>query len=71
MLRVWDCLFLEGSKILLRVALTLITLNKDRLLKCTNFPQAVEVFKDIVKDPITLECHTFMQVILQEIIICV
>ncbi|XP_055867813.1 growth hormone-regulated TBC protein 1-like isoform X1 [Biomphalaria glabrata] len=60
-LRVWDCLFLEGSKILLRVALTLITLNKDRLLKCTNFPQAVEVFKDIVKDPITLECHTFMQ----------
>ncbi|CAG5119981.1 unnamed protein product [Candidula unifasciata] len=60
-LRIWDCLFLEGSKILLRVALTLITLNKDSLLKCTNFPQAVDVFKDIVNDPVTLDCHSFLQ----------
>lgn len=60
-MRIWDCLFMEGSKILLRVALTLISLNKDRLLKCTNFPQAVDVFKDIVKDPATLDCHSFMQ----------
>ncbi|XP_059145840.1 growth hormone-regulated TBC protein 1-like isoform X2 [Physella acuta] len=60
-LRIWDCLFMEGSKILLRVALTLITLNKDRLMQCTNFPQAVDVFKDIVKDPITLDCHNFMK----------
>ncbi|XP_005107894.1 growth hormone-regulated TBC protein 1 [Aplysia californica] len=60
-LRIWDCLFLEGSKILLRVALTLITVNKDRLLQCTNFPQAMDVFRDIVKDPLTLDCHTFIQ----------
>uniref|UniRef100_A0A0B6ZMW0 Growth hormone-regulated TBC protein 1 n=1 Tax=Arion vulgaris TaxID=1028688 RepID=A0A0B6ZMW0_9EUPU len=60
-LRIWDCLFMEGSKILLRVALTLITINKESLLKCTNFPQAVDLFKTIVNDPATLHCHSFMQ----------
>ena len=62
MLRIWDCMFLEGSKILLRVALTLVTLNKDRLLAATNFPQAMDVFRDIVHEPPSLQCHSFLQV---------
>ncbi|GFS23338.1 growth hormone-regulated TBC protein 1 [Elysia marginata] len=60
-LRIWDCMFLEGSKILLRVALTLVTMNKDRLLAATNFPQAMDIFRDIVHEPPSLQCHSFLQ----------
>ncbi|ESO98866.1 hypothetical protein LOTGIDRAFT_187086 [Lottia gigantea] len=65
-LRIWDCLFLEGPKILLRVALTLIKLNKDKILACKSFPDAVNLFRDLVKDPSTLQCHSFLESIFKE-----
>ena len=61
-LRIWDCLFYEGSKILLRVGLALITINRERLLKCTNFPQAVDTFSAMVKEVSTQDCHKFIEV---------
>lgn len=61
-LRIWDCLFFEGSKILFRVAVALVLLNKERILAAKNFSELMDLFKVIVADPLTLHCHTFMQV---------
>ncbi|KOX77093.1 Growth hormone-regulated TBC protein 1-A [Melipona quadrifasciata] len=60
-LRIWDCLFYEGSKIIFRVALTLIKRNKSNLLACQDFTTLAECFKEITKDSIVLKCHDFMQ----------
>merc|ERR1712071_116680 len=43
-LRIWDCLFNEGSKILFRVAITLVKLNEEELLKCSEFGEMAETF---------------------------
>ena len=36
-LRVWDCLFYEGSKILLRVAVALVAMNSVEILAARDF----------------------------------
>ena len=36
-LRVWDCLFYEGSKILLRVAIALVAINSASILAARDF----------------------------------
>ncbi|XP_074048189.1 growth hormone-regulated TBC protein 1 isoform X1 [Macrotis lagotis] len=60
-LRIWDCLFYEGSKVIFRVALTLIKQNQASILEATNFPDICEKFKQVTKGPFVTECHTFMQ----------
>nr|XP_033805094.1 growth hormone-regulated TBC protein 1 isoform X2 [Geotrypetes seraphini] len=60
-LRIWDCLFYEGSKILFRVALTLIKQQQARILEAKNFPDVCDKFKEIIKGPFVMECHTFIQ----------
>lgn len=60
-LRVWDCLFNEGSKILFRVALTLIGLHRTEILSTTQFSELSDCLKKIVKSSTVLNCHTFMQ----------
>ncbi|XP_063224392.1 growth hormone-regulated TBC protein 1-A isoform X2 [Bacillus rossius redtenbacheri] len=61
-LRIWDCLFYEGSKILFRVCLTLIKRNRESLLQCSDFSSLAECFKEMVRDTLALRCHDFMQV---------
>ncbi|KAM6447370.1 growth hormone-regulated TBC protein 1 isoform 1-T1 [Liasis olivaceus] len=65
-LRIWDCLFYEGSKIIFRVALTLIKQHQDFILEATNFPEICEKFKQITTGPFVTECHVFMQKIFTE-----
>ncbi|XP_062833351.1 growth hormone-regulated TBC protein 1 [Anolis carolinensis] len=65
-LRIWDCLFYEGSKIIFRVALTLIKQHQAFILEATNFPDICDKFKQITKGPFVTECHTFMQKIFTE-----
>ncbi|XP_069812866.1 growth hormone-regulated TBC protein 1-like [Dendropsophus ebraccatus] len=60
-LRIWDCLFYEGSKILFRVALTLIKHHQAYILEAKNFPDVCDKFKDITKGKLVTECHLFMQ----------
>jgi len=60
-LRIWDCLFYEGSKILLRTAFTLIVASKDEFLQTDDFTKMCELFKKIVKDNAVMDCHTFLQ----------
>ncbi|KAI5694131.1 hypothetical protein M8J76_009857 [Diaphorina citri] len=59
-LRIWDCLFVEGPKILFRVSLTLIKLHERALLECEDFTTLVECFKSMVRSPAVLNCHSFM-----------
>ncbi|KAL7845843.1 hypothetical protein AOLI_G00240350 [Acnodon oligacanthus] len=65
-LRIWDCLFYEGSKILFRVALTLIRHNQDLILQARNLPDICDRFKQITKGAFVEDCHTFMQKIFKE-----
>ncbi|XP_035229313.1 ecotropic viral integration site 5 ortholog-like [Stegodyphus dumicola] len=62
-LRIWDCLFYEGSKILLRVAVTLVIKNQDKILAAKNFVEITEVFKSLPLGATVTECHTFMHAI--------
>ncbi|KZS20994.1 Growth hormone-regulated TBC protein 1-A [Daphnia magna] len=61
-LRVWDCMFNEGSKIIFRVALTLIKMNEKELLRCTDFGDMAELFKQITRSSSVLDCHQFIEV---------
>lgn len=61
-LRVWDCLFYEGSKVLFRVALTLIIHHQPEILRARSLPDVCECFKQITCGAFTLDCHNFMQV---------
>ncbi|XP_031180248.2 growth hormone-regulated TBC protein 1-A [Sander lucioperca] len=65
-LRIWDCLFYEGSKILFRVALTLIHHNQALIQQAQSLPDVCQNFKQITHGPFVDECHTFMQKIFTE-----
>ncbi|XP_074243516.1 growth hormone-regulated TBC protein 1 isoform X2 [Saimiri boliviensis] len=65
-LRIWDCLFNEGSKIIFRVALTLIKQHQEFILEATSIPDICDKFKQITKGSFVMECHTFMQKIFSE-----
>ncbi|KAG7483375.1 hypothetical protein JOB18_047176 [Solea senegalensis] len=65
-LRIWDCLFYEGSKILFRVALTLIHHNQALIQQAQSLPDICQIFKQITRDTFVDECHTFMQKIFKE-----
>uniref|UniRef100_A0A8C2UVS4 Growth hormone-regulated TBC protein 1 n=1 Tax=Chinchilla lanigera TaxID=34839 RepID=A0A8C2UVS4_CHILA len=61
-LRIWDCLFNEGSKIIFRVALTLIKQHQAFILEAASVPDICDKFKQITSGSFVMECHTFMQV---------
>uniref|UniRef100_G1LDP2 Growth hormone regulated TBC protein 1 n=1 Tax=Ailuropoda melanoleuca TaxID=9646 RepID=G1LDP2_AILME len=65
-LRIWDCLFNEGSKIIFRVALTLIKQHQAFILEATSVADISERFKEITRGSFVTECHTFMQKIFSE-----
>ncbi|XP_061597472.1 growth hormone-regulated TBC protein 1-A [Cololabis saira] len=65
-LRIWDCLFYEGSKILFRVALTLIHHNQALIEQAQSLPDVCDSFKRITHGPFVDECHTFLQTIFTE-----
>lgn len=65
-LRIWDCLFYEGSKILFRVALTLIHHNQALIQQAPSLPDICQAFKQSTQGPHVDECHIFMQKIFTE-----
>lgn len=65
-LRIWDCLFSEGSKVLFRVALTLVAKNQQRILDAPGFAEITAVFKDMVSGSMVTDCHAFMLAIFRE-----
>ncbi|XP_050309866.1 growth hormone-regulated TBC protein 1-A-like [Anthonomus grandis grandis] len=59
-LRIWDCLFFEGSKILFRVALALIKLHKQEILQTSDLSELMTVFKNMKNHPRVIDCHSFI-----------
>ena len=62
MLRIWDCLFYEGNKILMRVAVALVLSNEQKILMSQDFGDIIECFKQIINDTNATDCHVFMEV---------
>ena len=62
LLRIWDCLFREGSTVLLRVALAMVAENRTKILNCVDFTELVTVFKVMTCDSHATNCHKFMKV---------
>ncbi|XP_066989360.1 growth hormone-regulated TBC protein 1-A [Macrobrachium rosenbergii] len=60
-LRIWDCLFYEGNKVLMRVAITLVLTNEQKILMAQDFGDIVECFKKITNDTNATDCHVFME----------
>lgn len=58
----WDCLFLEGSKILFRVGLMLVKYYRNDLLACDDIASMSECLKSVVQRPFPLNCHIFIKV---------
>ncbi|KAF7656390.1 hypothetical protein LDENG_00041900 [Lucifuga dentata] len=65
-LRIWDCLFYEGSKVLFRVALTLILHHQPAILQARSLCDICDCFKQITRGAFTMDCHAFMQKIFAE-----
>lgn len=61
-LRIWDCLFYEGSKILFRVAITLIKLHKQDILQTKDLGDLITCFKNMRNHEHVIDCHQFMEV---------
>ncbi|KAJ3279114.1 hypothetical protein HK104_001732 [Borealophlyctis nickersoniae] len=59
-LRVWDCFFYQGEKILMRVALTLIKIHEEQILSFTEPMEAWSFIKDMPKS--IIDCHKLMQI---------
>ncbi|GAB6019875.1 hypothetical protein CHUAL_001412 [Chamberlinius hualienensis] len=62
-LRIWDCLFYEGSKVILRVGITLMSIIGDELLLCTDISQVITLVTEISKRKAIVQCHDFMKTV--------
>jgi len=62
-LRVWDCLFFDGSIVLLLVGLNIILQHSDAVLCCRSTADILDVFRDVPNSPHVTRCHEFIQVV--------
>ncbi|KAJ8916156.1 hypothetical protein NQ315_016295 [Exocentrus adspersus] len=58
--RIWDCLFYEGSKIIFRVAITLIKLHKQEILQTSELGELIACFRNMRNHETVINCHQFM-----------
>jgi len=65
-LRVWDAVFYEGSKILFRVALGILKIHQESLLKCKDFASLVEQLKEAVVSRSAIHCHQFLEEVFEK-----
>lgn len=59
-LRIWDCIFYEGSKIIFRVGLALIRLHKQQLLEAKDLGELVTCFREMGNSFSVINCHQFI-----------
>lgn len=60
-LRIWDVMFAEGYKIIFRTSLALIFMLKDDIMRSNDITELADLFRNLAKDPRTLDCHSFME----------
>jgi len=64
-LRVWDTLFYEGSKVVFRVALGLLRVHEQALLATRDFAGLVEALKAVAVSRETVACHSFLEEVME------
>ncbi|CAG0892888.1 unnamed protein product [Darwinula stevensoni] len=60
-LRIWDCLFYEGSKVLFRVGIALVKLGEEKILGSNDLFAITESMKETCTGPAVLDCHAFIR----------
>ena len=61
-LRIWDCVLYNGSRIIMKVALLVILMHQDEILSTNDFAELVTNFKTFTTSKKTLHCHEFIEV---------
>lgn len=59
-LRIFDCLFNEGYKIIFRASLAIVINLKDEIMKIQDINDLAEIFRSINKNRKFLDCHQFI-----------
>ncbi|XP_065079556.1 growth hormone-regulated TBC protein 1-A [Ochlerotatus camptorhynchus] len=59
-LRIWDCVFLEGNKILLRVGISIVIGLRQEILATDDISTLIGLFRALDKNPTLMDCHRFM-----------
>ena len=65
-LRIWDCILYNGSGIVMKVALLTVILHEDEMLKTKDFVELVTNFKTFTMSKKVLNCHEFIQKLLDK-----
>lgn len=61
-LRIWDCVFAEGYKIVFRAALAMFITHKSAILACEDIAALANLFRDtMIQDSIVTDCHSFIE----------
>ncbi|XP_037732135.1 growth hormone-regulated TBC protein 1-A [Drosophila subpulchrella] len=61
-LRIWDCVFAEGYKIVFRAALAMFVTHKNAILGCDDIAALANLFRDtMIQDSIVTDCHGFVE----------
>ncbi|XP_064554631.1 growth hormone-regulated TBC protein 1-A [Drosophila montana] len=61
-LRIWDCVFAEGPKIVFRAALAMFITHKRAILGCEDIAALANLFRDtMIQDSIVTDCHSFIE----------
>ncbi|KAH8288489.1 hypothetical protein KR054_003622, partial [Drosophila jambulina] len=61
-LRIWDCVFAEGHKIVFRAALAMFITHKNAILGCDDIAALANLFREtMIQDSIVTDCHGFVQ----------
>lgn len=64
-LRIWDCLFYEGDKIIFRITLALFKMNQEKLIELNSLESILLLFKETTKNMV--ECDKLMYIAFNEI----
>ncbi|KAF5275661.1 hypothetical protein FQA39_LY06773 [Lamprigera yunnana] len=65
-LRIWDCIFYEGSKVIFRVALALIRIHKRQILETKDLGELVTCFREMGTSFDVINCHHFISEIFKQ-----
>ncbi|CRH00013.1 GTPase-activating protein, putative [Plasmodium relictum] len=64
-LRIWDCLFYEGDKIIFRITLALFKMNQQKIIELNSLESILLLFKECTKNMV--ECDKLMYIAFNEI----
>lgn len=61
-LRIWDCVFAEGYKVVFRAALAIFLTHRTAILACDDIAALANLFREgILRDEIVTNCHDFIE----------